>query len=248
MKKVLLQNDSTPEIKAVSQYCNTNSILMARDSIENVKNYPGYMPVGSVEFVTAYCHYHKIVIPPFDEYPLKYKMLKYIKRDCETYDVGEMQWLTLPVFIKPVRTKLFNGFVFHGFNHKYDRHDYDQIEILQFLPLGEELYASPVVEFVAEWRLYVINQKLVSVCRYDPNDDEYINEEKDMLEWAKGPIAESPYPTYCLDIGLLSDGTFEVVELNDAWAIGKYQGIGYQDYFKLLDTRWSEILSFNNSL
>ena len=45
------------------------------------------------------------------------------------------------------------------------------------------------------------------------------------------------------DIGLLDNGEFAVVELNDAWACGKYKEISNADYYRFLRTRWDEIIS-----
>lgn len=239
--KILIQNVSTIETRAISAYCNQHEINFTRCSIEDVGIHHGCIPVGSVEFVTEYCKTFSITIPYFNPYPEKYLTLKYIDRKIETFDVGEIRWVPIPSFMKPVKTKLFNGFIFRGLDYSYeDEYDKEQINALMHLPMGEELYVSTIVDFVAEWRLYVINRELVAVARYDANDEEY--DEDLMLNFASGPLNQSPYRTYCLDIGLLSDGSYQVVELNDAWAIGKYKDIDNADYFRLLISRWCEIV------
>ena len=49
---------------------------------------------------------------------------------------------------------------------------------------------------------------------------------------------------YSLDVCVSGDGT-KLIEINDGWAIGNF-GCDSQDYFKILKTRWFEILKQNN--
>jgi hypothetical protein len=144
------------------------------------------------------------------------------------------------LFVKPIQIKLFNGFVFKGFDYiDYDDHDKEQLENLGKLLLSDDVYISTVVNFIAEWRVYVSKGKVLGQCRYDENEDEYSLK----LAFVGEVIEKLGNRTVALDVGLLDTGEFCVVELNDAWACGKYQGISNADYFRFLSTRWIEIIN-----
>lgn len=52
---------------------------------------------------------------------------------------------------------------------------------------------------------------------------------------------------YTLDVGLSYENTLDLVEVNDAWATGRYSwGISSDDYIKWLYTRWKEIVKHSN--
>ena len=144
----------------------------------------------------------------------------------------------LPIFVKPTKLKQFNGFVLKWFNTvMYDKHDRDQLYILSNLSYKETVYVSPVVNFIAEWRIYVTKGKVVAVCQYDSGEEDLTPDEN----FVKLVSEKFPTETLAIDIGLLDNNQYCVVELNDAWSIGKYKGISDKDYFEFLTTRWNEI-------
>lgn len=55
--------------------------------------------------------------------------------------------------------------------------------------------------------------------------------------------------TYCftLDVGVLADGSTQVVEMNDAWSIGTY-GLDGEVYLKWLIKRWKQMIENNKYL
>ena len=54
------------------------------------------------------------------------------------------------------------------------------------------------------------------------------------------PFYEFPN-AFALDLGILDNGEVAVVEMNDAFSIGKYDGIDDETYAKFLITRWNEL-------
>ena len=46
---------------------------------------------------------------------------------------------------------------------------------------------------------------------------------------------------FALDLGVLSTGEVALIEMNDAFSIGKYNGIDDETYAKLVITRWDEL-------
>lgn len=205
----------------------------------------GAIPVGSVEF-TKYCmKLANINIPEFDCYIMdKYNKSRadydFHKRIIEIYNkIAIRQGIfRSPLFIKPVETKLFTGFKYCGNNmNKYDEHDLEQY--LKYLKLEDnvELYISEVINIKAEWRCYINKGKLISVCQYDDSEEDLIPNSN----FINKCLEKLGNRTLTLDIGLLPSGEYVVIELNDAWAIGKYSGILDNDYFDFIVTRWEEI-------
>lgn len=240
--KVLLQSDSsTIETRSIRQYAAlVDDVEIINSSINSLINISyddlkTSMPVGSVEFVQKFCSLAQIKIPEFDPYdPVIRLALCREVRKCQVWELFKGR----DIFVKPVELKRFNGFVFKGFDHDgYDDHDLEQVDVLRQYKLCDQVYVSDVVKFVAEWRIYVTNGNVVATCRYDDSDEEYdLNSE--LVDFIVGAF---PGKTLAIDVGLMDDGKLAVVELNDAWAIGKYQGISNSDYFEFLATRWEEI-------
>lgn len=50
---------------------------------------------------------------------------------------------------------------------------------------------------------------------------------------------------FALDLGVLSTGEVALIEMNDAFSIGKYNGIDDETYAKFLITRWSELQEYD---
>lgn len=134
-------------------------------------------------------------------------------------------------FIKPVQTKLFDGFVL----------DKCKYSCLKGIPLETKIYAyQPFEEEIdTEWRIYVHNHKIVGAGNYSgcfqllPNftkTEMVINENKTTF-----PIA------YTIDVAVLRSGKFVVIEFNDMWAIGNY-GLDNGVYLKMLKDRYFEIV------
>jgi hypothetical protein len=237
--KLLLQKIQSVETKDVGKYTTTNDIEFKRvkfEDIRTIKNLESYMPVGSVEFVQEYFRLAQIGQPTFDHYNEKIK--DNLNRNIEIITRGDLIHYDLPIFVKPTKLKQFNGFVLKWFNTvMYDKHDRDQLYILSNLSYKETVYVSPVVNFIAEWRIYVTKGKVVAVCQYDSGEEDLTPDEN----FVKLVSEKFPTETLAIDIGLLDNNQYCVVELNDAWSIGKYKGISDKDYFEFLTTRWNEI-------
>lgn len=112
------------------------------------------------------------------------------------------------------------------------------------LPLSTACWHSDRVNFLHEWRVYVLDGQVLGDAQYDQGkqDAELSAEERGyvaaMIEtWGDdAPIA------YALDVGRLADGAFALVEVTDAWGIG-YYGNGScapRDYARWLEKRWSQ--------
>lgn len=134
-----------------------------------------------------------------------------------------------PVFVKPLDDpKAFVGHVV--------RSEIDLKPTMRF-PAGTRVLLSEVVEFVSEWRFYVLRGEVVGVGHYagDPlrfPDPETIR--ATVRDYAGAPAA------YGLDFGVTASGSL-LVEANDAYSLGLY-GLPPPVYADMLAARWAELV------
>jgi hypothetical protein len=133
-----------------------------------------------------------------------------------------------PIFIKPVKRKLFDGSVLSSENR-----------ISYFEPyLAEDVFCSPVLDIVSEWRAYVHNGVLKDCKHYNKdftNLPDYNTIKLNIEAFKNAPIA------YTIDIAILKNNSSIVMEFNDFWSIGSY-GLDPEIYAEMLLDRWFEIV------
>lgn len=139
-----------------------------------------------------------------------------------------------PVFVKPVKTKRFTGFVCH------------EIHDPRFNGAGNatELHVTEVVKFVSEWRFYIAHDKIVDMQFADHGGDSTIKPDATVVEDAVNRIRDygNQAAGYVLDFGVLDTGETALVELNDGYAIGAYGTIRAEQYWQVIAARWAEII------
>ena len=132
-------------------------------------------------------------------------------------------------FIKPkAGSKVFTGRVVNGTR--------DLIGI--GLPFDYPIWISEVVEFIAEWRCFVLDRRVLDVRPY--TGDYHAHFDASVIDeaiscWKDAPIA------YGLDIGVTSDGRTLVVEVNDGYALGNY-GLSPLNSINFHRARWKEMV------
>ena len=132
-------------------------------------------------------------------------------------------------FIKPkAGSKIFTGRVVNGTR--------DLIGI--GLPFDYPIWISEVVEFIAEWRCFVLDGRVLDVRPY--TGDYHTQFDPSVIDeaiscWKDAPIA------YGLDIGVTSDGRTLVVEVNDGYALGNY-GLSPLKSINFHKARWKEMV------
>ena len=152
-----------------------------------------------------------------------FSSMKYFRQRIETN--GEVA----PVFIKPLRkVKRFTGRVIST---------NDDMAPLCRIGGSLELYCSEPVHWVSEYRVPVIHGKIQGYFWYD--GDRSIMVDKAVVEEMVDKYTMAPW-AYCLDVGVLDSGETALVEMNDAFSIGMYDGME-TCYGDLLTTRWKEL-------
>jgi hypothetical protein len=196
-----------------------------------------FVPVGTVEYVRKFCEVVGISEPKSFTYPDV--LLPYLKRNIRK---GFFKDASPEEFVKPSDSvKEFTG---------------DLKKYLLSEPDPETaVWISEPVEFESEFRFYIhdfVNgPEILGWSRYDqspttnPQPDEgLVIQMAEALHESLGPSA------YCLDIGWRPDlKEYCLVELNDAWALGLYEGSDPQsapparkDYADMLVSRWRQVV------
>lgn len=222
----LFQTDEVMKIEKmhIAMYAYSNNIKFNRCSLDNIDNIElnnRDVPIGTVEFVRKILNRMNIKEPDNISYPLE--LMTFLNRHVyhDTYE-------NVPIgyFVKPVETKIFDG---HIFTEK-DKSIHDRTPV----------WVSEPVKWLAEYRYYIVDGIIVGYGRYDDLENDFlpdINIVKSAIEiWKSSPIG------YSLDFGVLNNGKTALVEANDGWSLGYYQGsCSIEDYIKLIQKRWFEI-------
>ncbi len=170
----------------------------------------------------------RLNVPVYD-YPIELK--EFFGRKIYAGILGEI--VNIPdnwgKFIKPkAGSKVFTGRVVNG------THDLIGIG----LPFDYPIWISEVVEFIAEWRCFVLDSQVLDVRPY--TGDYHAHFDASVIDeaiscWKDAPIA------YGLDIGVTRDGRTLVVEVNDGYALGNY-GLSPLNSINFHKARWKEMV------
>lgn len=134
-----------------------------------------------------------------------------------------------PVFIKPVKHKLFTGRVIKEFK--------DLIGTVDC-----EVYYSDPIEILSEWRVYVLDGKIAGIKNYKNNTENQIYTfDKNFAEEIIKEYKTAP-KSYSLDIGIDEINRPFLIEVNDGFSLGNY-GIDEVTYAKMLIARYEEIVN-----
>lgn len=211
------------------------------------------LPVGSVEFVQQAMALAGIGSPPNMSYPAALVAhpdlhLHRTVAQCRAADLRGR------LFIKPLATKAFTGFVMDfggaaqgpGQAHPdapapaldaLDDHDREQYNAFAALCMADaaagldtRVWTSTPVHWLSEVRCYVMDGRLLGQARYDDGADDAplpVQQAIDSMiaTMQRDSGDEATAPVaYSLDVGVMSCGTTALVECNDAWALGFYKG------------------------
>lgn len=139
----------------------------------------------------------------------------------------------LPLFVKPAtREKRFTGFVYGGYPDAFR---------FQGASHKVAVYVSEVVRFVSEHRVYVVDGAPRATSTYAGRGtppSELVHDALDALR-ASGELVAG----FALDVGLLDDGRWVVVECNDGFGLGRYADCPADVYADLVCARWLELTS-----
>ena len=189
---------------------------------------PDDLIAGGIGAVVKKLRDYQIEIPELD-YPAeldKYLGRKISESTLDRVVSDESLW---PVFVKPVRDKAFTGFVLK--NEK---------DLPKFSGCTEKepVLCSEVVDFQAEWRVFVRYGKILDVRPYF--GDWRRSFDARIIEQAVADYSTAP-AGFAMDFGVTDRGETRLVEVNDGYSLGCY-GLDPILYARLLCARWSELV------
>lgn len=189
----------------------------------------GDVVAGSVNFIRTALQSLGKTLPPPNPYPdqLTYWLHRRVWR-CDS--LGRALDAFPDAFLKPAkRWKLFTGFIPGGPNPAE----------LHGVSRREPVWCSTPVKFVSEWRAYIIGEipHFVGLCPFSNR----IFPELCAVDRAARLFAPFAPKAYAMDFGVLDTGETALVEVNDGFAVGAYDGIPAAIYFEFVATRWLEL-------
>ena len=194
-------------IKYLNWYHNTNDVkYVLSDYISG----PGYIPIGSVEFVSEYLkEYHNIDIKPLN---IPKELFPFCER---TIINGTEKDIVGEKFVKS--------------NDKIKSYT----EITNNAPPGN-YQISDLIEIDSEWRSFVYKNKLVGLQNYSGDFKIFPNVEKIetiINNYKSAPIA------YTLDVAILTNNKTDIIEIHDFFSCGLY-GFSDRKILPYMFSRW----------
>ena len=136
--------------------------------------------------------------------------------------VGDLRktWINDPIFIKSADPKVLTGMVLEGAGDQaWWTVEYDHLKD------EDRLVVSPVQKIVQEWRFFIVNGQIVTGSQYKHDGVLRIREPIPDAVWRQAQrMAQEwlPSQNIVMDIALMADGTYTVVEFNAANCSGFY--------------------------
>lgn len=194
--------------------------------------------VGSVSFTKHAMRHLGIDLPDHTPYPpaLAPWLHRAVRRIPQLGIVQKgLQEGGGPLFVKPADDwKRFTGFVAEYAD------DYRFAGVSRRLPV----WVSEPVHFVSEWRAYVANHAVRAIKFADHGGDGAVRPDEGAIAQAVAALAAAGQAPagYVVDFGVLDTGQTALVELNDGFSFGAYDGLDAEILFEVLDARWRELV------
>jgi len=155
------------------------------------------------------------ILTPIETYPDE--LAKFYNRDIKTIKVKDIP-KKYPYFIKPkANDKSFNGSLIEGDMIR----DY-MIEIIG--NVEEEIYFCKALKFANEFRIYVADYKqfgMIDCTEFLINkEDQYIIDPPQ--DFINDILKDNPYPFCIIDVSMMTDGTWCLMEVNPPYALMSY--------------------------
>jgi len=134
----------------------------------------------------------------------------FLKREVKILIISDKPKLNFPIFIKPVKPKLFRAKVYPSLK--------DFNAEIQDLPTDEKIIVSEVIEIQSEIRSFISHEMLQDLAVYE-GDAEVEEGEKFIEQFLDQHELDLP-TTYVLDIGFNVTKGWFIIEFNATWGAG----------------------------
>ena len=239
-----------PESKLVQEEMNARSVPVILLTTEQLLAHPPKfsrddLVVGDFDWTRFALKQLGVAMPEPPDYPACLQHLLHRKIWTTTLADVAAQLRASPgerLFLKPSEdTKAFSGLVASADEWV----DY----LVESFPGALPVVCSELVEMLSEYRVYCVAGKPRAVCRYlgpeEPALDAAVVEEAARLlrESAEG----APLQGCGIDFAVmrLADGRVVtgLVEVNDGYSLGAYEGVSAKDYTDMLVARWARLVT-----
>jgi len=190
--------------------------------------------VGFVPTVLAAVKLLGLQAPPTNDYPqaLQSFLRRRIWQSTVAQLISHIYEGGAPIFAKPQgRKKRFTGHVFA---------QPDDLQYLENASNTTPILCAEVVEWLSEYRVFVVRSNIVGIKHY--SGDPAIKIDERIIADAIQRLGNSGEITagYGMDFGVMRTGQTALVEWNDGFSLGSY-GLDRVVYTDLLIARWCEI-------
>ncbi len=160
----------------------------------------------------------------------------FLGRKCWRSTLGEIRRENaFPVFIKPYEdTKRFTGFVARGVA---DIEGIPRLQGEEALGDDYEVLAQEPVNFLSEWRVFVIRGKAAGTTLH--SGDPLLFPNGQVIRQALGAYSMPP-DGYSADFGVTDDGRTLLIEINEGYSLGSGH-LKANQYAALLKARWEQM-------
>lgn len=220
------------------EQCHPEVIIISLSSAELFRSQDqGLTPfavAGNFEFVERLLamsnHPHPTLLPDYPE-----ELSGYLHRKIESGTLRDLTLERCPIFVKPQYQKLFTGFVCNDpFDYRFKSHRVNN---------NEPLWLGEVVQWVSEWRVYVVHGKIAHLSHYNGS-----RSARPRLRRVEEMVSKLSAENYVMDVGVLANGRTALIEINDGIAVGAYEGCHHLVYGALLVNRWQEMMQERDML
>ena len=136
---------------------------------------------------------------------------RFVKRDINRLSLSEKAEFQYPLFYKPLIPKLFRANVFQSEEELEDE--------CRGLEDNTEVLSSEVVKFIAEARFFICHSKIATYAVYE--GEVPVNLLKNGIKLVEDLMLNTILPrTVVIDIGLIKDKDWCVIEFNASWGSG----------------------------
>lgn len=204
------------------------------EEIEEVPKSKWHIVVADIEATNSYLE--RLGIGPKMSLNIPQCIETYAGRDIWRGTMGDFRKFSgnsdlYPYFIKPNgKSKEFIGGVLKN-EDMFKQH-------MSHIPNECPILGSDIVNFISEYRAYVVEGKMIGLYWYA--GDFRIFPNVSVIDSAIANYVDAPIG-YSMDFGVTDDGKTLLVECNDGWSLGNY-GLEPSKYSRLLGRRWHELM------
>jgi len=160
------------------------------------------------------------LLEPKDEYITDLDF-QWTKRRIKIDNWSNAKDLVYPIFIKPVKPKLFQSKVYQNYN--------EFVITTQNIDSNEPLIVSDIISIQSEMRAFVFDNVILDIAIYEGNAEIKQGKEflKSFIELNLGQLTQS----YVVDIGFNQKKGWFIIEFNASWGAG----LNYCDPAKIIN-------------